>query len=105
MFLPSSPNRVLSHSPHGSWMVDEPLGSQEEPHSWKMMKPRIHFSFPLLSLADSSHFYHSRYISQKALTTSGLRSAGCCTNTQRVCSFHANDKKIIMSLPQAPPLA
>lgn len=60
MFLPSSPNCVLSHSPHGNWMVDEPLSSQKEPHSWKMMKPRIHFSFPLLSLADSSHFYHSR---------------------------------------------
>lgn len=37
-FSPSSPNCTLSCSPHSSWMVDEPLGSQKELHSWKMMK-------------------------------------------------------------------
>lgn len=103
-YLPS-PNRMLSHSPHSSWMVDELLGSQKELHSWKMMKIRIHFSFPPLSLADSSHFYHSKYISQESLTTSGLCCAGCCTNAQCVHSFCGKDKKIITSLPQAPPLS
>lgn len=103
--LPPSPNCTLSCSPHGSWMGDEALGSQKELHSWKMMKPRIHFSFPLLSLADSSHFYHSEYITQEVLTTSGLHRAGCCTNTRCVRSSHAKDKKIITALPQAPPLS
>lgn len=105
LFLPSSPDCTLSCSPHGSWMVDEALGSQKELHSWKMMKPRIHFSFPPLSLADSSHFYHSEYITQEALTTSGLHRVGCCTNTRCVRSSHAKDKKIITALPQAPPLS
>lgn len=103
--FPCSPNCTFSCSPHGSWMVDEALGSQKELHSWKMMKPRIHFSFPLLSLADSSHFYHSEYITQEALTTSGLHRAGCCTNTQCLRSSHAKDKKIITALPQAPPFS
>lgn len=104
-FLPSSLNSTRSCSPHGSRMVDELLGSQKELHSWKMMKPRIHFLFPPPSLADSSDFYHSKCIRQKALATSELHSGGCCTDTQCVRSYHAQDKKIITSLPQAPPLS